>query len=455
VARRSRSIALALTALLGFAALAFRAGEGAVDRRQANVIRNGSFERSLGGWQGFNARVARVSHGKVGRRAARVTVRGDATDYSLYPDPRPVAMTTAGTAYTAYAWVRSARTRKRVCLRIREWSVEAEAGAAQACLLSTRSWRRFPLVRYSVTGSGHSLDVYVYQPAAARGDNFEVDGIVLLKRNTPPPPGASAPVLIAAGDIASCLSSGDEATAALLDRLPGTVATLGDNAYENGTGADFAECYQPTWGRHKARTRPSAGNHDFHTPGAAGYFDYFGAAAGPRPKGYYSYDIGPWHLVVLNSNCDAVGGCGPGSLQGKWLRADLEAHRVRCTLAYWHHPRFSSGEHGDDTMVQPFWEVLYAHGADVVLSGHDHDYERFAPQTPGGAVDQQRGIREFVVGTGGGSRRVFRTIRRNSEVRDTKTFGVLRLDLRAGEYTWLFVPEAGKTFTDSGTGRCH
>jgi hypothetical protein len=330
-----------------------------------------------------------------------------------------------------------------------------ESGSAQACLRPTRKWRRFPLVRYTATASGHALDVYVYQRASRRSDSFDVDGIVLLRRNAPLPPVATGPVLLAAGDIASCASSGDEATAALLDRLGGTVVTLGDNAYEDATQRDFAECYHPAWGRHKGRTRPSAGNHDYQTPGAAPYFDYFGAMAGQRGKGYYSYEVGTWHVIALNSNCAEVGGCSGGSPQERWLRADLSAHDARCTVAYWHHPRFSSGGHGDHPQVGPFWQALYEHGADVVLVGHDHDYERFAPQTPGGSADPQRGIREFVVGTGGRSLRPFPRTRPNSEVRNNSTFGVLRLALGVGTYTWRFVPEAGKTFADSGSGRCH
>ncbi len=214
----------------------------------------------------------------------------------------------------------------------------------------------------------------------------------------PTPPDRSAPVLVAAGDIASCSSSGDEATAALLDQLPGTVATLGDNAYPDGAASDFADCYDPTWGRHKARTRPSPGNHDYHTPGASGYYAYFGESAGPSGQGYYSYDVGDWHIVSLNSNEDMTA----GSAQEQWLRADLAASAKLCTLAYWHHPRFSSGTLlGGYSATEPLWQALYDHDADVVLAGHEHNYERFAPQTPAGVADPARGIRAFVVGTGG------------------------------------------------------
>jgi hypothetical protein len=264
------------------------------------------------------------------------------------------------------------------------------------------------------------------------------------------------PVFVGAGDIASCASSGDEATANLLDGIPGTVYTLGDNAYESGTSAEFANCYDPSWGSHMARTRPSVGNHEYLTAGASGYYNYFGAAAGDPSKGYYSYDLGAWHIIALNSMCENVGGCGASSTMVTWLKGDLAANTSSCTLAYWHHPVFSSGStHGNNPKMIPSWDALYAGGADVVLSGHDHDYERFAPQTSSGVADPTRGIREFVVGTGGRSHRAFGTIRANSEVRNSDTYGVLKLTLYTSSYEWQFVPEAGKTFSDSGSGSCH
>ena len=263
------------------------------------------------------------------------------------------------------------------------------------------------------------------------------------------------PVFVGAGDIASCSSSGDEATANLLDNIPGTVYTLGDNAYESGSSAEFLNCYNPSWGRHKARTRPSVGNHEYYTAGASGYYNYFGAAAGDPSKGYYSYNLGAWHIISLNSMCENVGGCGAGSPMVTWLKGDL-ADNPSCTLAYWHHPVFSSGsEHGNDPKMIPSWDALYAAGADVVLSGHDHDYERFAPQTSNGTADPDRGIREFVVGTGGKSHYAFGAIRANSQVRNSDTNGVLKLTLHASSYDWQFVPEAGKTFSDAGTDSCH
>jgi acid phosphatase type 7 len=206
--------------------------------------------------------------------------------------------------------------------------------------------------------------------------------------------------------------------------------------------------------------RPMPGNHEYDTRGAAGYFHYFGRAAGDPGKGYYSYDLGEWHIVALNSNCkeEEVGGCEASSQQVRWLKADLAANKdQRCTLAYMHHPRFSSGkEHGNIHYVKPLWEALYEAGADVVLSGHEHNYERFAPQTPAGRADPQRGIREFVVGTGGGKGHypISEPIA-ISEVHNDETYGVLKLTLRPKSYEWRFVPEEGETFTDSGSARCH
>src|SRR6516164_8218529 len=269
---------------------------------------------------------------------------------------------------------------------------------------------------------------------------------------------APDPILVGAGDIASCDDlAGARATAKLIDNIPGTVFAAGDLAYPDGSDEQFRNCYGPTWGHFKDRTRPAPGNHEYHSDGASGYARYFGAAAGDPQKAYYSYDLGAWHIIALNSECAEVGGCGIGSPQEQWLRQDLNTHPAKCTLAYWHKPLFSSGAaHGNDPEVKPLWDVLYAADADVVIGGHDHDYERFAPQDPSGRFDSQRGIREFVVGTGGkNSHRTFASPQPNSEVRQADTFGVLKLRLHPTGYEWEFVPEAGKTFTDSGTGKCH
>ena len=263
-------------------------------------------------------------------------------------------------------------------------------------------------------------------------------------------------ILAAAGDIADCTDlAGAEATAKLLEKIPGTVVAIGDLAYPDGTKENFA-CYDKTWGRVKSRTRPAVGNHEFHSKDAAYYFDYFGKVAGDPKDGFYSYDLGAWHILSLNSECVEVGGCGAGSREEKWLRADLAAHSNACTLAYFHKPLFSSGgKHGDDPEMKPLFQALYDANADVVLNGHDHDYERFAPQNPDGKADAKRGIREFVVGTGGKNHRPFGEPRANSEVRNADAFGVLTMTLRADGYDWQFIPEAGKSFTDSGSGTCH
>jgi hypothetical protein len=264
------------------------------------------------------------------------------------------------------------------------------------------------------------------------------------------------PILVGAGDIARCDGNGDEVTAALLDGIEGTVFTLGDNAYQSGTTSEFANCYDPSWGTHKARTKPSVGNHEYVTANAGGYFGYFGSAAGDPGKGYYSYDRGSWHVVVLNSNCSKVGGCVAGSPQEVWLEQDLAAHPNACTAAYFHHPRFSSGaEHGDSPSVTPLWETLYHAGADLVISGHEHSYERFAPQTPSGAADPTHGIRQFVVGTGGGGLTAFGTAKPNSEVRIAKVHGVLQLTLHQQGYDWEFLAAPGGTVKDSGSSSCH
>jgi hypothetical protein len=270
-----------------------------------------------------------------------------------------------------------------------------------------------------------------------------------------PPP--TDPVLVGAGDIASCSSTGDEATATLLDNIAGTVVTLGDNVYDSGTATEYTNCYGPSWGRHKTRTKPTPGNHEYGTANASGYYGYFGSLAGDPSKGYYSYDLGNWHIIVLNSNSDCVAiSCAAGSAQEQWLRADLAAHQTVCTLAYWHHPRFNSGAaHGNDVKVAPFWSALYDLNADVILNGHEHVYERFAPQSPTAVADNARGIRQFTVGTGGRSHYTFGTIQPNSQARDGNTYGVLKLTLHATSYDWQFVPVAGGTFTDSGTGQCH
>lgn len=260
--------------------------------------------------------------------------------------------------------------------------------------------------------------------------------------------------MVGAGDIATCAAKGDEATAALVDAIPGTVFTLGDNVYQSGTPQEFQNCYEPSWGRFKARTKPVPGNHDYVTAGASAYFQYFGASAGDPKRGYYSYNLGTWHILALNSEVDT----GADSEQVKWLRADLAQNPAQCTLAMWHRPLFSSGPHGRDgtgDKTRPLWDVLYENNVDVILNGHDHDYERFAPQNPQGQPDAARGIREFVVGTGGASSYVFGAAKPNSEKRITPVFGVMKLTLHATTFDWDFVTIAPLLFKDSGTGTCH
>lgn len=268
-------------------------------------------------------------------------------------------------------------------------------------------------------------------------------------------------VLVGAGDIASCKDpEGSQATAKLVDKIPGTVFAAGDLAYEKGTAEEFKNCYNPSWGRFKDRTRPALGNHEYVDPTASGYFQYWGAQAGPMGKGYYSFDLGAWHIVALNTNCyiKDLGGCGLGSPQETWLKADLAEHPNACIIAYGHHALFSSGifkRHAVHPELKQLWQDLYASHADLVLAGHEHSYERFAPQDPDGRPDPDHGIREIVAGTGGRSHDLLGFATANSEVREWDTYGVLKLTLSPGKYTWEFIPEEGKSFRDSGSGTCH
>ena len=289
---------------------------------------------------------------------------------------------------------------------------------------------------------------------------------------------ASDPVIAAAGDIAcdptnTNFNNGNGNSGScrqkytsnlLVNAGLAAVLDLGDNQYYCGGYQAFLQSYDLSWGRVKSITHPSVGNHEYLTSGgtdcnsanagAAGYYQYFGAAAGTPGKGYYSFDVGAWHIIALNSNCGDVGGCTATSAQGKWLEADLTAHSNFCTLAFWHIPLFSSGGRAASN-TQSFWQALYNHNADLILTGHDHIYERFAPQTPAGIADPVSGIREFVVGSGGANHTSLAAAAANSELSNVDTFGVLKLTLHANSYDWKFVPEAGETFTDSGTGSCH
>jgi LysM repeat protein len=279
---------------------------------------------------------------------------------------------------------------------------------------------------------------------------------VLAQDAAPPAPAQQSVVVLAAGDIAKCNLEWDSYTGALLDNLPGTILGLGDNAYVSGTLQEFTDCYGPTWGRHKDRVYPVPGNHEYLTGGAEGYFTYFGDRATPLEpgcrkecKGYYSFNLGAWHIVALNSEIDI----NPGSEQDRWLRADLAANPSVCTLAFWHKPRWSSGNHGSGASA-PLFQAIYDYGVDIVLSGHDHSYERFAPQSPQGVLEWERGVRQFVVGTGGASLRGWKSSAPNSEVKDADTWGVLKLTLHPAAYDWEFIPIAGQTFTDKGSANC-
>jgi hypothetical protein len=287
-------------------------------------------------------------------------------------------------------------------------------------------------------------------------------------RLSPPPARSSTPpagptvTVVAAADIAC--PPGQEvtreecrhaATADLARALrPDAVLLPGDLQYEDAAAEEFAKSYRPTWGRLRSITRPAPGNHEYDSERAKPYFDYFGRAAGSIDSGWYSFDLGAWHVIALNSNCDQMSGCGPGSDQDRWLRADLAANRARCTLAFWHHPRWNRGKYGDDDRSDAFVRALYDAGAEVVLTGHDHNYQRFEPRNPDGERDPARGVRQFVVGMGG--RSLYSVDAGGGLASSTDdTFGVLSMTLRPNGYDWRFVAEPGRSFTDRGSGRCH
>ena len=262
-------------------------------------------------------------------------------------------------------------------------------------------------------------------------------------------------VVLAAGDIANCGTDRDEATAALLEPAA-TILALGDLVHEKGSAREFADCYQAGWGPYKPFTRPILGDHEYNEPSAQAYFQAFGAAAGSPQEGWYSFEVGSWHVIALNSNCDFVGGCRAGSPQEQWMLRDLAAHPARCTLAYWHHPRFSSSApQGGAVHLQALWDGLFRAGVDLVLTGHEHNYERFAALNDRGQADPDRGMRQFVVGTGGFGLSAFGRAATGSEVRDSSTFGVLRLVLGDGTYEWQFIAVDGRRVVDSGSDRCH
>lgn len=394
--------------------------------------------------------------------ATSLTIRGQAIDNA------PTFSSTSGNI--------SARTKTTasVAWTPPSWTTIGQAGADQRTpdlaaviqeITNRSGWTAGNSLVIIITGTGERTAV-AYEGGAATAPLLHVEWstaastptATLTPTKTPGTPTPTAtfspsdPVLVGAGDIAICGSAGTEETALLLDNIPGTVFTAGDNAQLVGAAEEFTNCYDPTWGRQKSRTYPVPGNHDYDTAGAAPYYNYFGAAAGETGKGYYSYNLGSWHIIALNSQIDV----SAGSAQEQWLRADLAAHPATCTLAYWHTPRFSSGNiNGSNTYVTPLWQALYDYGADVVINGHEHIYERFGLQDPSGAADPTQGIREFIVGTGGAYQGYsVDTQLPNSEIYNTTTYGVLKLTLHESSYDWQFVPIAGKTFTDSGSDTC-
>lgn len=294
---------------------------------------------------------------------------------------------------------------------------------------------------------------------------------------TPPVASASATlvaltgasVLIGAGDIAACDSKGDEATARIVDsvlradsavKVHDEVFLLGDNAYPNGSASDYALCFTPSWGDSTKlimkNVRPSPGNHEHLSNRAAAYYEYFGNRAGSSKKGYYSYDIGEWHVIVLNSEIVVNGAFTADDVKAQqdWLAEDVKNNKQKCTLAYWHHPRFSSGWHGSDPRIGAFWTILYAGGVDLILNGHDHEYERFLPQTPTAIVDSANGMTQFVVGTGGGDLRGFKRTVPNSAMRIQGHFGVLKVTLGSTEWRSAFIDTNGRVWDEVG-GTCH
>lgn len=272
---------------------------------------------------------------------------------------------------------------------------------------------------------------------------------------TPPPTSASDPVILAAGDIAKCGMPGAQQTAAIIQGIPGTVLALGDNAYDNGLASEYTNCYDPTWGVFKDRTKPVPGNHDYITANASGYYGYYGAAAGDPTLGYYSFNVGTWHILAINSNCNPVGGCGIHTPEDTWVKADLAATTAKCVLAFWHHPYYSSGSTGSTPQMATIWKDLYTAGADVVLVGHEHNYERFAPQGLNATADPVSGVAEFVVGTGGGNftELVF-PLQPNSMASAQNVYGVLKMILHPTSYSWEFISVDG-SYTDKGTANCH
>ncbi len=407
---------------------------------------------SSGGYDYFNGHLDEIAVYAGALSAARVSAHYDGSASPTDVTPPTVTLKTPTAGSTMDARPGFGGTAGTLPGDSATTTIKVYAGAGTAGTpLQTLTTNRKSSGTFSVLAS-EPLASGTYTALAQQSDATGNTG--MSQEKTFSVDAVSDPTLTTAGDIASCSSPGDEATADILDRLGGLVVPLGDTVYESGTPTEYANCYDPSWGRHLARSRPIVGDHEYDTPNAAGYYDYFGAAAGSPSEGYYSYDVGEWHVSALNSYCYEVGTCE--AAMETWLEQDLEANPRTCTVVLLHEPLFSSGNiHGNNPGMQYLWQIMYTAGVDVVLSGSEHIYERFAPQRPSGVADPQRGIREFIVGTGGRGHYGIGTVKPNSEVRNADTFGVLRMTLHADSYDWKFVPEAGKTFTDSGSTGCH
>jgi predicted phosphodiesterase len=259
---------------------------------------------------------------------------------------------------------------------------------------------------------------------------------------------------VGAGDISMCNRSDHFDTALLLDIYPGAIFTAGDNTNDEGFADEYKNCFDSSWGRYKSRIHPVPGNHDYGVKEGKPYFDYFGSRAGRKSEGYYSYDVGPWHIISLNSNCEYVD-CSADSDQYRWLKRDLKNNTALCTMAIWHHPRVSSAPEGKDKSVKPFWDLLYEYGAEVIVNGHSHIYERYAPQNSELKLDWENGMVQFIVGTGGAYFEDLKNVQPNSKAKILQTHGILVFSLFEDHYDWGFLPVDGVSFYDSGTMYCH
>lgn len=467
----ARLIGAGVLATLTLAASTIAQGSTpATSGASGNLLANGTFESSgsgsLSGWKASSAVLTLTPDGEGGGFAAKVAFSGTGTTYTLRAKQRPVTATVAGTSYTADGSFRSDIVpASMVCLKLTDYSsAGATIATARRCQLPIASWASLPTVTLTTAQSGGSLGYSVTQPSAAGGDSFEVDNLSLQSGS------ATDPVIAAAGDIAcdpsnSSFNAGkgtssscrELATSNLILSDPAVTAVLalGDNQYECGGYQAFLSSFDPSWGRFLAMIHPVAGNHEYQTSpgtdcasGAAGYFRYFGSAAGDA-NGDYAWDVGTWHMIALNGECGHVGGCNSRSPQGTFLQHNLGTSA--CTLAYWHEPYYN-GTTGTASSYAYFWQALSDAGADIVLNGHLHTYARFAPQNASGAVDNTSGIREFIVGTGGEG--LFSLGGSHNVQYTSQSFGVLELTLHPTSYDWKFISTTGATL-DSGTTACH